>query len=125
MIRIKTTLLVGALLMVGLAAEGCSKKGGAPRDTPPGPRPGDVDCYKTTGAAACLPDPTDPTGMKLPTPGAACTLPPCGVCGSANAPAFRDSVGVAKTGWCICIAKSDDSGARVYSCFGVNEWQSR
>src|SRR2546429_170066 len=42
------------------------------------------DCYSTTGAVACPPDPSDPSGRKLPAHGGACNLPVCRPCGSAK-----------------------------------------
>lgn len=121
-------LAVAALFsMQGLVSVGCSKKDNAGADPASGkqPAPGDVDCYKTAGATACPADPSDPSGMKLPMSGGICSLATCAVCGSATAPAFRDTAGVAKPGWCICVVKSDDSGTHIYSCLGLDEWQSR
>lgn len=129
--RFRKTLAVGAACLQLVIVHGCSKKeapGIAVAPTAmaqPAPRPGNADCYKVADAKACPPNPADPSGLGLPTPGASCNLPPCGVCGSASVAAFRDFAGAAKPGWCICVTKSDDSGQNIYSCFGLNEWQNR
>lgn len=126
--RLTTALVTGALLLPLLGAAACSRRTAPGRgaDTGgPGPAPGDVDCYQTAGARACPPDPSDPSGQRLPTPGAVCALSECGVCGAAGGPAFRDAAGVTRPGWCICVTKSDGSGAKVYSCFGLDQWQKR
>lgn len=147
--RLATLFVTGALLAPLLGAGGCSRKPGAGsagaggdvgnsgkfgnfgnfgnfgQNAAAGRVPGDPDCYQTTGAIACPPEPSDPSGQKLPTPGAVCALSECGVCGSSRAPAFRDAAGIARPGWCICVTKSDSSGAKIYSCFGLDEWQKR
>jgi hypothetical protein len=81
------------------------------------------DCYSTAGAVACPPDPTDPSGRKLPAHGGACSLPVCRPCGSAKKLAFRDEHGVAMAGFCICVPKSDDSGRGVFSCYVTEAWK--
>jgi hypothetical protein len=84
-----------------------------------------ADCYDTKGARACPPDPTDPTGRKLPAHGGACTLPVCRPCGSEKAPAFRDEAGRPTPGFCICVPKSDDSGRGVFTCYSLDAWRKR
>jgi hypothetical protein len=131
--------LAAAVLVQCLALAACSKNapssaatGGAPSvavvpsaaalASPTKPKPGDPDCYKTASAEVCPPDPSDPSGRRLPAPGSTCTLGECAVCGSTTASVFRDATGASKSGWCICVAKSDGSGS-VYSCFAPSEWQ--
>ena len=115
-----TMLPLLVLLFVLLGAAACSRgrKGGQAAVVP-----GSPDCYKNEGATACPPDPSDPSGRKLPQTGAICSLPVCQTCGSATAPAFRDATGTPQTGWCICVEKSDGSGVRTYSC-GARSWGS-
>jgi hypothetical protein len=123
---------VGGLMFVGLAVgSGCqhqASKGGATKESSPtatAPRPGDSDCYKVEGASPCPPPTGDTSAGTLPSPGAVCTLSPCEVCGSKTAPAFRDSAGDPKPGWCICVDKSDGSGSKAYSCLTPDQWPTR
>ena len=99
------------------------------RSQPPSPAgtvgPLGDDCYSTAGAVACPPDPTDPSGRKLPAYGGACSLPVCHPCGSAKKLAFRDEHGVAMAGFCICVPKSDDSGRGVFTCYATEAWKKR
>jgi hypothetical protein len=81
--------------------------------------PGSPECYKKAGASACPRDPSDPSG--LPRSGTVCSVPVCKTCGSDQVPAYRDENGAPRTGWCICVEKSDDSGVRIYSC-GPHPW---
>lgn len=83
------------------------------------------DCYSTTGAAACPPDPSDPSGHKLPAHGGACSAPACRPCGSATKLAFRDEHGVASAGFCLCIPQSDDSGRGTFTCYSTEAWNQR
>jgi hypothetical protein len=83
------------------------------------------DCFRTDGAMACPPDPTDSSGMMLPASGGACTQPPCQPCGSATASAYRDSSGTPKAGWCVCFPRTDGQEGGVYSCASVTEWAPR
>jgi len=83
------------------------------------------DCYSTTGAVACPPDPSDPSGHHLPAPGGACRLPVCRPCGSATKLSFRDDNGVATAGFCICVPQSDDSGRGVFTCYSTEAWNNR
>lgn len=122
-------MFLAAAMATGLACSWRTRATGAasaPADGGPtqGPVPGDVNCYKLAGARPCPPDTRDPSGKNLPSPGAACSLGVCAVCGSATDPAFRDFNGVARPGWCICVEKSDGSGS-IYSCFGTDEWPKR
>ena len=87
--------------------------------------PGEVgplgsDCYQTKHAKACPPDPTDPSGRKLPAHGGACQFPNCRPCGSATALAFRDDHGVPSRGFCICVPTSDSSGRGTLTCYGAD-----
>lgn len=84
--------------------------------------PSKFQCYKTDTSAACPPDSTDTSGNMLPASGGACTQDPCKPCGSASANSYRDSTGVPKMGWCICVPTTDGSGGGVYSCASVKEW---
>jgi hypothetical protein len=82
----------------------------------------DYTCYKIpTTIAACPPDATDTSGMMLPASGGACTLAPCKPCGSGTANAYRDSKGVPKIGYCICVPSTDGT-TNVYSCASTKEW---
>ena len=120
--------------LVALAASAsCSKKRASGASTAPSattaakqghPLPGDPDCYSTTGAKACPESKAADGGTSLPRPGALCALPPCVPCGSDKAPTFVDGEGKAKAGWCICVARSDDSGVGTYSCFPTAEWRA-
>jgi hypothetical protein len=83
------------------------------------------DCYATTGAVACPPDPRDPSGRKLAAHGGPCHLPVCRPCGSETKLAFRDEHGIATAGFCICVPMSDDSGRGVFSCFSTDAWKKR
>jgi hypothetical protein len=83
--------------------------------------PSKFACYKNAGSAACPPDPSDTSGNMLPGSGGACTQDPCKPCGSGAANSYRDSSGAPKAGWCICVPKTDGTGA-VYSCASVKEW---
>jgi hypothetical protein len=105
------------LFVLVLAFAACSKS----KPTPTADSP---ECYDTKSATRCPADATDPSGKGLPAPGGACRLEPCQACGSATAPAFRDRAGAPQPGWCICVPRSDDSGA-TYSCFGLEEWRQR
>jgi hypothetical protein len=104
-------------LVLLLALTACSRS-----KPPPGAE--SPECHDTASASRCPADTTDPSGKGLPTPGGACRLEPCRACGSATAPAFRDRSGTPQPGWCICVPRSDDSGA-TYSCFGLEEWRQR
>ena len=84
-----------------------------------------ADCYDTTSAAACPPDPADPSGQRLPAHGGACRLPLCRPCGSATKPSFRDESGRASAGFCICVPTSDDSGRGVFTCYTTEAWKKR
>jgi hypothetical protein len=134
---------LGVLLLFTLTAPvSCDRPSPAPSPTapaspPPTPTnpttpapPGTVgplgdDCYATAGAVACPPDPTDPSGRKLPAHGGACRLPVCRPCGSAKKLAFRDEHGRAMAGFCICVPKSDDSGQGVFTCYTTEAWKKR
>ena len=132
--------LAGRVLLLTFAisgASGCIRKqpqgsepgGASPSAAKPSP-PGTVgplgaDCYDTKGAPACPPDPTNPTGRKLPAHGGACSLHVCRPCGSETALAFRDEGGRAVPGFCSCIPKSDDSGRGVFSCYSPDVWRKR
>jgi hypothetical protein len=134
-------LALGVLLTIAITAPlACERPTPAPSATAPAsptptaairstPPPGGTvgplgdDCYSTAGAVACPPDPTDPSGRKLPAHGGACSLPVCRPCGSAKKLAFRDEHGVAMAGFCICVPKSDDSGRGVFSCYATEAWK--
>jgi hypothetical protein len=118
----------GRLVAIGLTAllmlaSACSRarQGESGLKEAPGVLPGSPDCYKTAGASACPPDPSDPSGRNLPKVGALCTLPVCKTCGSPTAPAYRDFNGAARSGWCICVEKSESKGVGTYSC-GPTSW---
>jgi hypothetical protein len=100
--------------------------------TPPSldPAPGEEgplgsDCYDTKQAQACPPDPSDPSGQKLPAHGGACHFPVCRPCGSATALAFRDEHGAPSAGYCICVPRSDSSGRGSLTCYSQEAWKSR
>ena len=134
-------LALGVLVTIAITAPlACERLGPAPSQSAPASPPptadirttpapaGTVgplgeDCYSTAGAVACPPDPTDPSGRKLPAHGGACSLPVCRPCGSAKKLAFRDEHGVATAGFCICVPKSDDSGRGVFSCYATEAWK--
>jgi hypothetical protein len=84
-----------------------------------------ADCYDTSAAKACPPDPTDPSGQQLPAHGGACRLPVCRPCGSESKPSFRDEGGRASAGFCICVPRSDDSGRGVFTCYTTAAWKQR
>jgi hypothetical protein len=113
------------LLLAGLACSRGKQAPVAPEGAAGAPVIGQAACYDTSGATACPPDKSDPSGKGLPASGSLCLLPPCKPCGSATAPASRDSAGKARPGWCICVPRSDDSGQGVFSCFGLDEWAQR
>lgn len=119
--RLTAILAAGALLAQCLFFVACTRGKG---NTAAAGARGD-DCYSTAGAVACPPDSHDTSGRKLPAPGGLCTLPPCKPCGSATAPAYRDSTGAPQAGWCICVPKSDDSGIGIYTCFSTRDWNER
>ena len=134
---------LGVLLIVAITAPvSCERRSAAPSTTAPAsatpaptnrstpPPTGTVgplgdDCYATAGAVACPPDPTDPSGRKLPAHGGACRLPVCRPCGSAKKLAFRDEHDRAMAGFCICVPTSDDSGRGVFTCYTTEEWKKR
>lgn len=134
-----TTALILAL-MVGLGSA-CNRANpppapsAAPAPAPPEAStpqsaPGEVgplgsDCYDTKQAKACPPDPTDPTGRKLPAHGGGCRFPLCRPCGSETAVAFRDEHGAPSSGFCICVPTSDSSGRGTLSCYSSKAWKSR
>jgi len=131
-----TTALLCALL-AGLSSA-CHRDSAppAPAATPlpetatPQSAPGEVgplgsDCYDTKQAKACPPDPSDPTGRKLPAHGGACRFPLCRPCGSETAVAFRDEHGAPSSGFCICVPTSDSSGRGTLSCYSSKAWKSR
>ncbi|HVY37812.1 MAG TPA: hypothetical protein VHM31_07745 [Polyangia bacterium] len=102
----------------------------APETFTPPSAPGEVgplgsDCYDTKQAKACPPDPTDPSGKKLPAHGGACRFPLCRPCGSETAVAFRDEHGAPSSGFCICVPTSDSSGRGTLSCYSTKAWKSR
>jgi len=108
----------------GVAAVGAG--GAEARGNPSGtvgPLP--ADCHDATNAKACPPDPTDPSGAKLPAHGGACRLPLCRPCGSETQPAFRDESGQRQAGFCTCVPMSDDSGRGVFSCYTTKVWKER
>ncbi|MFL5306931.1 MAG: hypothetical protein ACJ8F1_17070 [Polyangia bacterium] len=97
--------------------------------TPPS-APGEVgplgnDCYDTKRAKACPPDPSDPSGRKLPAHGGECRFPVCRPCGSETAVAFRDEHGKPSSGFCICVPTSDSSGRGTLSCYSQEAWKHR
>lgn len=124
-----------------LVAPGCRKKGtgeneaaqSAKAAAEPGPPPSapgtfgplGADCYDVSSAAACPPDPSDPSGHKLPAHGGPCKLPVCRPCGSKKVLAFRDEHGAPSAGYCICVPQSDDSGRGTFSCYSVDAWKKR
>ena len=104
----------------------------APIPPPPavGQAPGEVgplgsDCYDTSHAKACPPDPSDPSGKKLPAYGGRCQFPVCRPCGSETAPSFRDEHGAPSAGYCICVPTSDSSGRGTLTCYSPGAWKSR
>src|SRR5689334_16133582 len=110
----------------GRAPEARAQAPAAPASSPPGtvgPLP--VDCYDTSHAAPCPPDPTDSSGKKLPAHGGPCRIDVCRPCGSPKNLAFRDEHGVASAGFCVCVPKSDDSGMGTFSCYGPEAWKKR
>ena len=84
-----------------------------------------ADCYDTTNASACPPDPADPSGQRLPAHGGPCRLPVCRPCGSETKPSFRDEGGHAAAGFCVCVPMSDDSGRGVFTCHTTEVWKKR
>ena len=106
-------------VLICLASSACSRN-----KQPAAPAAAAAECYSIDSSTTCPPDSTDPSGKGLPTAGGVCRLDPCRPCGSASAPAFRDRAGAPQPGWCICVPRSDDSGA-VYSCFGLEDWRQR
>lgn len=103
-----------------------------PIPTPPSldPAPGEVgplgsDCYDTKQSKACPPDPTDPSGQKLPAHGGECHFPICRPCGSETVLAFRDEHGAPSAGYCICVPRSDSSGRGSLTCYSRAAWKSR
>lgn len=103
-----------------------------PIPTPPSlePAPGEVgplgsDCYDTKLAKACPPDPSDPSGQKLPAHGGECHFPVCRPCGSETKLAFRDEHGAPSAGYCICVPRSDSSGRGSLSCYSKEAWKRR
>jgi len=100
--------------------------------TPPAldPAPGEVgplgsDCYDAKQAKACPPDPSDPSGKKLPAHGGECHFPVCRPCGSTTELAFRDDHGTPSAGYCICVPRSDSSGRGSLSCYSRQAWKNR
>jgi hypothetical protein len=96
----------------------------------PEPAPGEVgplgsDCYDSKRAKACPPDPSDPSGRKLPAHGGACRFPVCRPCGSETALAFRDEHGAPSAGFCICVPTSDSSGRGTLTCYDKQAWRNR
>jgi hypothetical protein len=82
---------------------------------------GDYSCFVPPAATvACPRDATDvdPTGMNLPQSGASCSLPPCTPCGSSTTPAYRDSSGNPRVGYCVCSRATNGT----YSCATAVEW---
>jgi hypothetical protein len=112
-------LLKSAFLACCVFAASCSKK--AKGDSAATAKPGDESCYSTANLAPCPKDTSDPGGQQLPAPGNACSLDECAVCGSKQAPAFRDATGASQPGYCICVARSGGDGS-VYSCFTPEQW---
>ena len=53
-----------------------------PQSAPGEVGPLGIDCYDAKQAKACPPDPSDPSGRKLPAHGGACRFPVCRPCGS-------------------------------------------
>jgi len=103
-----------------------------PIPTPPAlePAPGEVgplgnDCYETKQAKACPPDPSDPSGRRLPAHGGECHFPVCRPCGSETALAFRDEHGAPSAGFCICVPRSDSSGRGSLTCYDKAAWKRR
>jgi hypothetical protein len=104
----------------------------APAITPPAPDPvpGVVgplgtDCFDTKNAKVCPPDPSDPSGHKLPAHGGACKFHICQPCGSEKTLAFRDDRGVPSAGYCICVPTSDSSGRGTLTCYSKEAWKRR
>ncbi len=118
-------LRISLLSLVGFACSRGKQAPVAPEGAAGAPMIGQAACYDTSASTACPPDKTDPSGKGLPTSGTLCLLPVCKPCGSATAPASRDSAGNPRPGWCICVPRSDDSGQGVFSCFGLEEWRVR
>jgi hypothetical protein len=84
----------------------------------------DYSCYRVpAGVAACPLDPSDPVSG-LPASGSPCVQDACKPCGSAVSHAYRDSGGVPKIGYCVCVP-SPDAMSRVYSCASINEWPAQ
>lgn len=102
----------------------------APPPTSGAQAPGEVgplgkDCYDTSLAIACPPDPSDPSGKKLPAHGGACHFPVCRPCGSETKSSFRDESGTPSAGYCICVPTSDSSGRGTLTCYSPRAWKSR
>lgn len=112
----------GLLLLAAVACSKSSTDGEGEQVS--APRPGQPGCYTTANLTPCPADPSDPSGQGLPTPGADCSLAECAVCGSADAPAFRDAKGTPGPGYCICVARSGGNG-NVYSCFAPEDWRQQ
>jgi hypothetical protein len=62
----------------------------------------------------------DPSGMRLPQSGDACTEPPCQACGSGTSNAYRDSSGSPRIGYCVCAVVP--GAGQVYSCATPHDW---
>lgn len=69
--------------------------------------------------SACAPEPTRPD--ELPRAGGECTLAGCLVCGSATVPAYIDSSGTPKIGYCVC-GRDGATEPGHYSCNTVADW---
>lgn len=83
----------------------------------------ELSCYKIKASTAICPaDPTDTSGMGLPASGGTCTLAACTPCGSASANAYRDSGGIPKVGYCVCVPNPDATMPAKYSCTSLKEY---
>src|SRR5262249_2011778 len=80
----------------------------------------DYSCFHLPAtAAACPADPTDPTGAGLPQSGGQGALPAGSPWGPPTTPAYRDSSGLPKIGYCVCSAAD---GTGTLSCATATEW---
>jgi hypothetical protein len=129
MVICRWVVLVSSLVV--MAQPACRRTGSKPSAADATPAatgtvgPLGANCYDTTGAQACPPDPADPSGQRLPAHGGACRLPVCRPCGSETRLSFRDERGNAAAGFCICVPMSDDSGRGVFTCYTTEAWKKR
>ena len=79
------------------------------------PAGADYSCFKVP---TTLPDATACGITAEPQASQSCTAPACTLCAFAGQ--YKDSGGGLKTGYCVCVTKTDGSAA--WSCAGTNIW---